>query len=520
MWVPFVWWAALLGSVFASMAGDQSPPCTAAEPCQPDVVFPMVLALVGLSAAAVWWLPRTALLAGLAYAALGVVYDPSPAGRYAEVLVGCLAAALLLLIRALRARQAELARRLATGGEPVVWSGNRLQGRRPPRGPRTLVVPAIGVAGLLLLAGSAAGYQHQRSGEASHLARADRVEARVVSGADDDLKQLFEIVNGPRAGTKVPIETFEELPRGGAWPVLLDPADRDWVRLVSEPQGFTHWFGWGLLGACAAGWALLHEVGRKRAGRAGAAGQVHQVRVDSDGMAELVLTGHAYPVATVWTAAPPPGRRYTQLQSALLFGPVCDGGWVRVETANGPIPLLGPLRSLPRWRDLGVNVVPSVDGRLLRGWDAVAVSGRLAWRGLLIVLGGVLVGVAVHQAGPAWAAAHGHGVPGQLTVMSRDCSGKGGCTHRGDFRSTDGQYAFDDVDLIGAGGDVGATVPALYVGESGRTPDAVYGPGWGGLVESVFFLGAGVMAAGEPVLQLAMFGRARWRRAPRAGDED
>lgn len=257
-----------------------------------------------------------------------------------------------------------------------------------------------------------------------------------------------------------------------------------------------------------------------RAARPGTAGQVHQVRLDSDGMAELVLAGQTHPVATAWTVAPAADSRLATPKPALVFGPVCDGGWVRIETDDGPLSLLGPLRAHPRWRDLGVSPSPSVDGRLLRGWDTVAVGGQLAWRGVLIVLGGLLVSLAVHQAGPAWAAAHGHGVPGQLTVMSKDCGGKGGCSHRGDFRSTDGQYAFDDVDLIGGEGEVGSTVPALYVGESGGAPDAVYGPGWGGLVESAFFLGAGVMAAGEPLLRLATLGRARWRRAQSTGGED
>jgi hypothetical protein len=516
--VPFVWWAALVGSIFVSMAGDQSPPCTISEPCEPDRVFPMVVALAGIASVALWWLPRTALLAGLAYAALGVLFDPSPAGRYAEALVGCLAVSLLLVLRALRARQAQLALQLSAGREPV-WSAHSLPGRTSPRGPRALIVPAIGLAGLVLLAASVAGHHHQRSVEDVHLARADRVQARVVSGADEDFKQLFEVVDGPQAGAKVAIETLEELPRGGSWPVLLDQADRSWARLVSEPQGFTSWFGWGFLGASGALWALLHEVGRMRGAHRTGVAQVHQVRVDPDGMAELVLAGRTNPVATTWTAAPATDRRLAHLQSALVYGPVSDGGWVHIETASGPLPLLGPLRARPRWRDLGVNVAPAVDGRLLKGWDAVAVGGRLAGRGLLLLLGGVLVAVAVHQAGPAWAAAHSNGVPGQLTVMSKDCSGKGGCTHRGDFRSTDGQYAFDDVDLIGGGGEVGSTVRALYVREGGGTVDAVYGPGWGGFVESAFFLGMGVLAAGEPLLQLVGAGRSRWRRGPHVRDE-
>ena len=69
--------------------------------------------------------------------------------------------------------------------------------------------------------------------------------ARVITGVDDDYRQVFEIEDGQRAGERVRIEVTDELDRGGVWPVLLDPADRTWVRLVSEPQGFTFWFGVG-----------------------------------------------------------------------------------------------------------------------------------------------------------------------------------------------------------------------------------------------------------------------------------
>lgn len=57
VWVPFAWWVLLVGSVIASRAGDPGTVCTVDHPCQPDAVFPMVVALVGVTVVAFWWEP-------------------------------------------------------------------------------------------------------------------------------------------------------------------------------------------------------------------------------------------------------------------------------------------------------------------------------------------------------------------------------------------------------------------------------------------------------------------------------
>jgi hypothetical protein len=85
MWVPFVWWALLAGSAIASMVGDPGVVCSIAAPCQPDAIFPMAVALVGVAAIAFWWEPMAALCAGLGYGGLSVLFDPSVPGRYAGV---------------------------------------------------------------------------------------------------------------------------------------------------------------------------------------------------------------------------------------------------------------------------------------------------------------------------------------------------------------------------------------------------------------------------------------------------
>jgi hypothetical protein len=178
---------------------------------------------------------------------------------------------------------------------------------------------------------------------------------------------------------------------------------------------------------------------------------------------------------------------------------VADGSWVRIQTEFENLPVVGPLRAKPRWRAL--NIGAGLGERAETVWARAAVVGQVLWRAFLVALGCVFLWLGLEQAGPAWAAAHGSGVTGQLTVTSESCGGKGGCDYSGDFRSDDGRYSFTDVGLVGASGQVGSAVPAYYEGQ-GDTPDTVYGQGWAGLVESGFFIGFAVLAAGEPLLRL------------------
>jgi hypothetical protein len=108
-----------------------------------------------------------------------------------------------------------------------------------------------------------------------------------------------------------------------------------------------------------------------------------------------------------------------------------------------------------------------------------------------VVLGLGLIWLGTSSMGATWAAAHGDGVPGTVTVTQIDCGGKGPCSHYGTFRSDDGEYEFPDVSLINGDAEVGQQTRALYEGE-GEEPDEVYGPGWGGFVENGFFAGMGV----------------------------
>jgi hypothetical protein len=502
VWVPFVWWVLLLGSVIASVAGDPGTVCSTANPCRPDAVFPMAVALVCIAAVAFWWEPGAALFAGLGYAALSVAFDPSVPGRYAGLVVACASVGGLALLRSIRSKQAELADAVAEADPTIpAFTTPQVDSARP-RGWAAAAVPAVGVAGLLLIAGSMLGYQAQTAAEQAHVDRAQRTSAHVVTSADDDYEQLFELGNGPRSGERVGIEVIEELDRGGEWVVLLDPQDPTWSRLVSEPRGYTYWFGWVVLGGFMAAWALLHVLARRRASRQDRAPALHRVRVTRDGRADLTLAGSAQPVASVLLAtggsSPRPGR---DAVPARIRGPVADGSWISIETDAGMLPVVGPVRATRRWRDLNFDGHPRV--RAIA--DRMPGVGSVLRQVLIAAFGCGLLWFTWTEVGPTWNAAHGRGIAGSFTVTSEDCGGRGPCSSYGNFRSADGRYSFTDVELVGDSADVGQSVPALYQGQD-EPPDAVYAPGWAGwaaLTENAVSLAIGLACFVEPLWRLA-----------------
>lgn len=464
-----------------------------------------MVALVGIAAVTFWWEPVMALVAGLVYAGLGVLFDPSTSGRYAEAVVGMAALGGITVLRALRARQAQVADHVSEL-EVLTVAPTPLAPRARLHGGRA-AYPIVGIAGLLLAAGSLAGYHAATSAEQAHLDRAQPSQARVVSGVDGDYRQAFELENGPRAGTRLLIAVTDELPSGTERDVLLDPADASWARLTSEPQGYTFWFGWVMVGAFAAAWAGLGLVGAARSTAMHATPRQHRVRVNSDGRAQLILARSSQPVAVAPIA---PGDLRSgighlpwggAIVPALVRGPLADGRWVSIETRIGPLTVTGPIRATPRWRPLwtATSILPVTRTNPGRGRPGARLNKhaeRLVgiWRtvGQVALVGGgcLFLWLGLQQAGPAWDAAHGRGVPGSIEITSEDCGGRGPCQHYGTFRSSDGQYSFTDVEVVGGSADVGTSIPALYEGH-GETPDTVFAPGWKGFAESgLFFFGA------------------------------
>ncbi|MDU0313419.1 hypothetical protein RKE38_06955 [Phycicoccus sp. M110.8] len=489
-WVPFAWWALLLGSVIASAVGEPVTVCTVAQPCQPDGVFPVVVALAGIAASVVWWEPATALVAGLAYGALAAAFDPSTPGRCAGLVLACASAGGLAALRAIRARQAQVADDAAAAAPVTVGFAPAGEEIRPRRWV-SWWVPAVGVAGLLLVGGAVAGYVAQTTAEEAHVARAERTDARVVSLTGQDYRRVFELQDGPRAGQRVRVEVAEELDLDGDWVVLLDPQDPSWARLASEPKGYTYWFGWVALGGFAVAWSAVRAGSGLRDTRRPRTVAAHWVRITPKGRADLALAGSTRPVATV-SLAGAAGAPGGAAEPALVSGRVAPGSWVAITTREGPLPVSGPLQARYRWRPLDFRspeVHPRVAAAADRGAAVLPVLRQLFSLGL-----GVLVlSFALGDVGPAWHAAHGKGTAGSLTVTSVSCGGKGPCHHYGSWRSSDGAQSLTDVEIVGASADVGQSLPAYYEGDD----EVVFAPGWTGLVESSFYLaiGAGFLLA-------------------------
>lgn len=498
MWVAYLWWALLVASVIASMAGDPVTVCTVAQPCHPDAGFPMVVALVGIAAVAFWWAPVAALLAGLAYAVLSVLFDPSIPGQLVGVAVGAASLGVLAILRALRVKQAQFADTAAEADLGADALKVRETRRVRPRGWAAAAAPAIGIAGLLLVAGSLIGYQNQTSAEQAHVDRAQQVQAHVATHADGDYRQVFVVENGPQAGERVPIEVTEELDLGSERVLLLDPQDPSWVRLTSEPQGYTNWFGWATLGGFAAAWSAGHLLSRTRAARQDDPPVLHRVRAMGDGRAELTLAGSTEPIATVWlgtggASALAGGGRVP----ALVAGPVADGGWVSITTEAGSLPVVGPLRAMHRWRELGIGT-DALGTRAAATLDRTRGAGAALRPIFFVAFGCFLLWFSLGQIGPTWNAARGLGAPGSFTVMTEDCSGKGPCHHYGNFASNDGRHSFNDVEIVGDSADVGSSIRALYEG-NGETPDTVFAPRWKGFIENGFYVAIGLGFVLEPL---------------------
>jgi hypothetical protein len=138
-----------------------------------------------------------------------------------------------------------------------------------------------------------------------------------------------------------------------------------------------------------------------------------------------------------------------------------------------------------------MSIAQSLRGGAGSAWDCLR-------KVVVVVVGGVLLWFGAVQAAPAWRAAHADGVRGHVTLTDVNCGGKGPCFRTGNFRSDDGYVTLVDVELIGAGGDIGDRVVAFYEGD----PTQVYGGGWRGMLESALMVAAGLAVIAGGVLPL------------------
>ncbi|MBV9822261.1 MAG: hypothetical protein JO144_08460, partial [Actinobacteria bacterium] len=185
-----------------------------------------------------WWLPVLGCGAGVLFALADLRYDDVAAARWAFGVHGLLCA----LVGWWLVRAAAEQRRVASAASV----GHRVAGglERP-----TDADPAPGIrwlaAGLLALVGIGcfAWYGRQVSVEQAHLRRALPAAGRVVEVRPDE--SVTVEVRTPSAGTRryrIGVYDYTSpYPKGSTTPVLLDPRDPGWIRLVAEPQDVTYW---------------------------------------------------------------------------------------------------------------------------------------------------------------------------------------------------------------------------------------------------------------------------------------
>ena len=230
-------------ALIAAMAGDTTR-CSPDLPaiCSPDQGFAWWIVICAATPVLLIWMPLVGCLAGVAFAAADIAYDDVTSANIGFGLHGLACAVVAVwLLRAATAQ--ERAAAFAGGGfTAAVPAGHerRATGKNPVR---------LSTAGVLALLGVAllGWYGHQVQTEDTHLARAERVAGRVVSVDDENFSITLAAAtgNGARRVT-TGVQDTGPYPVGSVTPVLLDPQEVAWSRLVAEPQDPTGWESAGL----------------------------------------------------------------------------------------------------------------------------------------------------------------------------------------------------------------------------------------------------------------------------------
>jgi hypothetical protein len=230
--LPSLW----LVAVVVAFASDTTR-CTPQDPsvCGPDSSFAFAFVVLLATLVLLWWLPLLGCLSGVAFGLIDLRYDDVTGARWAFGLYGLLCA--LVAVRLVRgiAEQRRIADAAAGSGRAAAPAAPEIHGAARRRL----------VAGVLVLAGVGffAWYAHEVSTERAHLRRAVQVPARIVEIHPDE--SVTVEVRTPSGSTReYPIDVYDytdPYPLHSSTPVLLDPRDPDWIRLVAEPQDVTYW---------------------------------------------------------------------------------------------------------------------------------------------------------------------------------------------------------------------------------------------------------------------------------------
>ena len=259
--LPLAWVAALAAAAF----GDTTP-CSAADPslCGPDQAFAFWITIAFATPVLLWWKPLLGCGAGIAFAAADLIYDDVASARIGFGLHGAACAAVAVWM----VRSARMQRAIAgTATDGVTASVATVDARVASRWNS---LPLAAAAGLLLLVAPVMTgiYQHRTAAEQAHLDRAVTVQGDVtqINEADGTITVVPRPIGDIAARTQtIGVLEADDYQAGTSVPVLVDPADADWLRLVAEPADETYWLSFAY-GACLlAGVLLGQEIHARRA---------------------------------------------------------------------------------------------------------------------------------------------------------------------------------------------------------------------------------------------------------------
>jgi hypothetical protein len=222
--MPAVW----LGAIVASVAGDTGR-CSIEDPtvCGPDRTFSLAMIACFASLVLLWWQPVVAAVAGVVFMVLDLRYDDITSARIGWTVYGVLCAVLLLWVFTSRRRQRSLSARMP-----------RQQVQVPAATPIGVTGRLLVAGGLVLVGAAAIGLMHwQDQREETHVRRAVEQTA-VVKGVNKDGDLVLQLPDGSSRTVTV----VDDYDTGAQVPVLVDPADPDWLRLRAELADYTPWY--------------------------------------------------------------------------------------------------------------------------------------------------------------------------------------------------------------------------------------------------------------------------------------
>ncbi len=249
------WWAARIPAwvlpalicawfltVLGALAGD-TPACSATQPdiCGPDPTAALLgVPVLGLPVL-LWFAPLAGCAAAVVFAAADVLFDTDGSARLAFAGYGLVCLAVAGWLARVRAGQRAVLEQMAGG--PVSLTDVRADVRAGgPRRSRLVAVVAVAATAAALYA----WYGHRVAVEDRHLAGAGTQVVQIVAVGDGHITVVLP--SGSRR--TLPVRDSTAYPTGSSVPILTDPLDPGWVRLVAEPDDPTPWAA-GALGAVA-----------------------------------------------------------------------------------------------------------------------------------------------------------------------------------------------------------------------------------------------------------------------------